>query len=121
MMSNHFHLLVRVPHRPAGFDVPLEVVIARLERALGQDAMELLCKQLDFWQRAGLDDLMEAWRQKQIARMFPLSEFVKCVKFRTTRWYNRRTGRSWEGRGRSGNGRMARWCGAGFRRKSGSG
>ena len=39
VMSNHFHLLVRVPHRPAGFDVPLEVVIARLERALGQDAM----------------------------------------------------------------------------------
>jgi hypothetical protein len=23
-MSNHFHLLVRVPHRPEGFDVPLE-------------------------------------------------------------------------------------------------
>ncbi len=38
-MSNHFHLLVRVPHRPEGFDVPLEVVLARLERAIGDEAM----------------------------------------------------------------------------------
>jgi hypothetical protein len=28
---NQFHLLVRVPHRPEGFDVPLELVVARLE------------------------------------------------------------------------------------------
>ena len=38
IMDNHFHLLVRVPHRPEGFDVPLEVVVARLERALGETA-----------------------------------------------------------------------------------
>ncbi len=101
IMSNHFHLLVRVPHRPEGFDVPLDVVVARLERALGQDAMVLLRKQLDFWQRAGLDSVIEEWRKKQVARMFSLSEFVKCVKFRFTRWYNRKTGRKgglWESR-----------------------
>ena len=101
VMSNHFHLLVRVPHRPADFDLPLEVVVARLERALGAEAMSLLHKQLDFWQRAGLDSLIEEWRNKQIARMFSLSEFGKCVKFRFTRWYNRKTGRKggvWESR-----------------------
>ncbi len=85
VMSNHFHLLVRVPHRPADFDLPWEVLVARMEPALGEDAMGLLRKQLDFWQRAGLDSLIEQWRQKQIARMFALSEFVKCVKFRFTR------------------------------------
>ena len=31
IMDNHFHLLVRVPHRPEGFDVALEVVVARLD------------------------------------------------------------------------------------------
>ena len=31
-MDNHFPLLVRVPHRPEGFDMPLEVMVARLER-----------------------------------------------------------------------------------------
>ena len=35
LMSNHFHLLVRVPHRPEGSDVPLEVILARMERAVG--------------------------------------------------------------------------------------
>ena len=101
VMSNHFHLLVRVPHRPVDFDLPLEVLVARMERALGEDAMGLLRKQLEFWQRTGLDSLIEQWRQKQIARMFSLSEFVKCVKFRFTRWYNRKTGRKgglWESR-----------------------
>jgi REP element-mobilizing transposase RayT len=49
VMSNHFHLLVRVPHRPDGFDVPLEVIVARLERALGEMAAAELGKQLDFW------------------------------------------------------------------------
>ena len=43
-MSNHFHLLVRVPHRSDGFVAPLVVVVARLERALeervGNDGME---------------------------------------------------------------------------------
>ncbi len=52
IMSNHFHLLVRVPHRTEGFDVPLEVVVARLERALGEEAMALVQSQLKFWQEA---------------------------------------------------------------------
>ena len=63
--------------------------------------MGLLRKQLDFWQRAGLDSLIEEWRHKQIARMFSLSEFVKRLKFRFTRWYNRKNGRKgvlWESR-----------------------
>jgi REP element-mobilizing transposase RayT len=101
IMSNHFHLLVRVPHRPEGFDVPLDTLLARLERALGQEAMALVRSQLEFWQRTGLDSVIEEWRQKQIARMFSLSEFVKCVKMRFTRWYNRKTGRKgplWESR-----------------------
>ncbi len=32
----------------------VEVLVARMERALGEDAMGLLRKQLEFWQRAGL-------------------------------------------------------------------
>ena len=64
-----------------------------MERALGAETISLLRKQLDFWQRAGLDSLIEEWRHKQLARMFSLSEFVKFMKFRFTRWYNRKTGR----------------------------
>ena len=76
-MSNHFHLLVRVPHRPEGFEVPLEVVVARMERALGETAAAELRKQLDFWRTTKNDAAMEEWRQRQVAGMFSLSEFVK--------------------------------------------
>ena len=72
-----------------------------MERALGAETISLLRKQLDFWQRAGLDSLIEEWRHKQLARMFSLSEFVNFIKFRFTRWYNRKTGRKgglWESR-----------------------
>jgi REP element-mobilizing transposase RayT len=93
IMSNHFHLLVRVPHRPEGFDVPLEMVLARMERAIGDEAMALVRTQLDLWTRSGLDSAIEEWRQRQVARMFSLSEFVRCVKLRFTRWHNRKNGR----------------------------
>ena len=101
IMSNHFHLLVRVPHRPAEFDVPLEVILARMERAIGDEAMDLVRKQLDLWTRSGLTEVIEEWRQRQLARMFNLSEFVRCVKLRFTRWHNRKQGRRgtiWEDR-----------------------
>jgi REP element-mobilizing transposase RayT len=101
VMSNHFHLLVRVPHRPDGFDVPLEVVVARLERALGETAAGELRKQLEFWRTTKNEAAIEEWRQRQLARMFSLSEFVKRLKFRFTRWYNQKTGRKgvlWESR-----------------------
>jgi len=100
-MSNHFHLLVRVPHRPKEFEVPLEVVVARLERALGETAAGELRKQMAFWETTKNEAAIEEWRQRQVARMFSLSEFVKCLKFRFTRWYNRKHGRKgvlWESR-----------------------
>ena len=101
IMDNHFHLLVRVPHRPEGFDVPLEVVVARLDRALGEESAKLMHRDLEFWRTTKNEAAIEEWRQRQVARMFSLSEFVKCLKFRFTRWYNRRNGRKgvlWESR-----------------------
>ena len=57
--------------------------------------------QLEFWQREEMHSVMEEWRQRQVARMFSLSEFMKCIKLRFTRWFNRRAGRKgtlWESR-----------------------
>ena len=101
LMSNHFHLLVRVPHRPEGLDVPLEVILARMERAVGEHAMNLIRRDLAFWETTGNLDAIEAWRQRQMKRMFSLSEFIGCVKQRFTRWHNAKTGRRgtiWEER-----------------------
>ena len=101
IMDNHFHLLVRVPHRPDGFDVPLEVVVARLERALGVESAKLMHRNLEFWRTTKNEAAIEEWRQQQVARMFSLSEFMKAIQLRFSRWYNSRTGRKgtlWEGR-----------------------
>ena len=101
IMDNHFHLLVRVPHRPEGFDVSLEVVVARLERALGEESAKLMHRNLEFWRTTKNEAAIESWRQQQVARMFSLSEFMKAVQLRFSRWYNRRAGRKgtlWEGR-----------------------
>ena len=101
IMDNHFHLLVRVPHRPEGFDVPLEVVVARLERALGEESAKLMHRNLEFWRTTKNESAIEEWRQQQVARMFSLSEFMKAIQLRFSRWFNLRNGRRgtlWEGR-----------------------
>lgn len=101
LMDNHFHLLVRVPHRPPDFDLPLVAVVERLMRSVGQEAAALLRRDLDFWEKTGNTAAIEEWRQKQIVRMFSLSEFVKCVKQRFSRWFNQRNARKgtvWEDR-----------------------
>jgi hypothetical protein len=64
-----------------------------MERAVGEEAMALVRTQLELWTRSGLDSAIEEWRQRQVARMFSLSEFVRCVKLRFTRWHNRKHGR----------------------------
>ena len=101
LMDNHFHLLLRVPHRPEGLDVPLEVILARMERAVGEHAMTSVRRNLEFWERTGNLEAIEGWRQQQMARMYSLSGFMGCVKQRFTRWHNAKTGRRgtiWEER-----------------------
>ena len=101
LMDNHFHLLVRVPHRPEGFDVRLEVVVARLERALGVESARLMHRNLAFWRRTKNESAIEDWRRAQVRRMFSLSEFMKAVQLRFSRWHNAKAGRRgtlWEGR-----------------------
>jgi hypothetical protein len=68
--------------------------------AVGETAAGGLRKQLGFWWTTRNDEAIEEWRQRQVAGMFSLSEFVKRLKFRLTRWYNRKTGagqKSFEG------------------------
>lgn len=101
LMDNHFHLLLRVPQRPEGFDVPLEVVVERLERALGRLTVQRMHRRLKLWREAGDDAAIENWRLQQVKRMFSLSEFMKSVQQRFSRWYNARAGRRgalWQGR-----------------------
>ncbi len=108
-MDNHFHLLVRVPHRPERFDAALEVVVARLEQALGGESAKLMERNLAFSRTTKHETAIEEWRQQQVAGCFASLGWL-CIgalqhsnRWRggPSRWYNRRAGRKgtrWEGR-----------------------
>ena len=87
VMSNHFHVLIRVPEKVVVSDAELlrrfrvlypkptkyqTAEFARLEKAL----------------REGDEDAV-AIRERLLARMHDLSEFMKTVKQRFSIWYNR--------------------------------
>jgi len=84
MMANHFHILVRVPEMPQLTDAQL---LERLEALYGrQGALTLLARQA-MTERGKIDvDI----RRKLIERMGDVSAFMKELKQRFSRWYNRR-------------------------------
>ena len=84
VMANHFHILVRVPEAPQLTDGQL---LERLEALYGaQGALTLLARQA-VTERGKID---EDIRQKLIERMGDVSAFMKELKQRFSRWYNRR-------------------------------
>jgi hypothetical protein len=104
LMSNHFHLLVRVAPRPEGFDLSFEEVMDRWQAAVGDAWQQGMQRQFEIFRSNGSEAAIEEWRQRMLGRMFSLSEFMKALKQRFTQWYNRRAGRQgtlWEGRYKS--------------------
>ncbi len=105
VMGNHFHLLVRVPERPAGFSMKFDGVMALWERAVGVAWLKGVKRQFEIFDQSGSGEAgREAWRQQMLGRMFSLSAFMKSLKQRFTAWYNRRNdrvGTLWEGRFKS--------------------
>lgn len=108
LMSNHFHILIKVPDRQA-VRVADEELIRRYEvlypkRSPKQSrhapgGVELLREQLD---KGGEE--AEAVRARLLARMHDVSEFMKALKQRFSIWYNRnheRFGTHWAERFRS--------------------
>jgi putative transposase len=87
VMSNHFHVLVRVPAQTRVDDAELvrryEVLYGRSRRA-GQPTPEVLEGQL-------LEDGTEGqqWRARLQARMGNVSAFMQTVNMRFAVWYNR--------------------------------
>ena len=87
VMSNHFHVLVRVPQEQDPSDPEL---VERLEALYGKKG---LLVQLA---RKGLADhgrVDKDIRQSMLERMGDVSAFMKELKQRFSRWYNRQTGR----------------------------
>jgi REP element-mobilizing transposase RayT len=87
IMSNHFHVLVRVPHSTEVTDNELirryKVLYPKPTKYQTASA-ELMFQML----RRGGEDA-DVIRRRLLARMFDVSEFMKAVKQRFSVWYNR--------------------------------
>lgn len=103
VMSNHFHLLLAVPQRPAILPTA-EEVLAKLEPLTGVQEVEKYRQEVAGFRERGDVEGERAWLERFYRRMWSLSAYLKALKQRFTQWYNRRMGREgtlWEGRFKS--------------------
>jgi len=103
VMSNHFHLLLEVPPMPAE-GVGDEELLERLRAIYPPAAVAAVVKELQDAHKAQNHRYIEEIRARYLYRMHDLSEFMKTLLQRFTRWFNRthnRTGTLWEERFRS--------------------
>ena len=103
VMSNHVHLLLEVPPMPEQ-GVSDEELLKRLRSLYSLAIVDELGKQLKNARDKGNDALVEEIRGRFTYRMHNLSEFMRTLMQRMTRWYNkenRRTGTLWEERFKS--------------------
>jgi len=104
ILSNHFHLLVEVPARPAQ-SLSAEEVLARIE-GLSSSALTpgRFRQRLEQFRAAGDAVGERAFLDRICASMWDISGCLQRLKQRFTQWFNRRTGRRgvlWEERFKS--------------------
>ena len=101
VMSNHFHLLVRVPRRREVSDQELE---KRMLALYGRAKFNAVLEKWARWSKRHQETRVEDEKARMRARMYDLSQFCKTFKETYTQDYNKRhdnTGTIWEGRFKS--------------------
>ncbi|MFT5106045.1 MAG: putative transposase [Verrucomicrobiales bacterium] len=102
ILSNHFHLLLEIPPRPA-VELNNNEILDRCRQLYSADAMIGVEWEFAEAQRLG-GDVLQQLRARYLRRMWDLSEFMKTLKQKFTTWFNRqhdRVGVLWESRFRS--------------------
>ncbi len=103
LMSNHFHLLLEVPPMPEG-GISDEVLLKRLGAIQSAAFAAAVAHELQQAREAGNDTWAAEIHESHTYRMHSLSEFMKTILQRFTRWFNRtheRSGTLWEQRYKS--------------------
>jgi REP element-mobilizing transposase RayT len=103
VMSNHFHLLLEVPPVPAE-GISGEELLKRLGAVYTKAAVADVAKELADARKVGNQSHVEEIHARYTYRMHNLSEFMKALLIRFTRWFNRthdRSGTLWEERFKS--------------------
>jgi REP element-mobilizing transposase RayT len=103
IMSNHFHLLLEVPPMPVG-GLTDEELLKRVSATNCEAFVAVVAKELAQARAEGRDGWVAEIHARFIYRMHDLSEFMKTLLQRFTRWFNRtheRSGTLWEDRFKS--------------------
>ena len=83
LMANHIHILVRVPPK---IEITDQELLARLKLIYNRQEIPVLLAERALKERGKIDErLREAW----MGRMGDVSLFMKGLKQRFSRWYNR--------------------------------
>ena len=108
ILSNHFHLLIYVPEKPADYTLSEAEFWQRLEALYTEEEVVEIrstFRSLRKETNGAIGEIMaQHYRQKFLDRMLDLSEFMKTLKLRFTLWFNRRysrVGTLWEARFKS--------------------
>jgi hypothetical protein len=102
ILSNHFHVLLEVPPKPA---VPLtdDEILERCRCLYAPRSMDAIAWEFQNAQRIG-GEVLGRLRHKYLRRMWNLSEFMLTLKQKFSLWFNRthgRVGTLWEARFKS--------------------
>jgi REP element-mobilizing transposase RayT len=103
VMSNHFHILLEVPPMPEG-GISDEELLKRLAAIYTEAFVTTVAKELKEARKTENQRLVEEIHGRFTYRMHDLSEFMKTLLQRFTRWFNRthhRSGTLWEERYKS--------------------
>ena len=102
LMSNHFHLLIHVPRRPDKIDDT--EVLRRMKELYSNKKMEEFHEYMNELEQAGLKELKSQFLDRFRNRMYDLSQFVRELKLKFSKYYNakiERKGTLWEERFKS--------------------
>ena len=103
VMSNHFHILLEVPPMPEG-GIGDEELLKRLLATNTEAFVAVVAKELADARKEGQAERVAEIHARFTYRMHNLSEFMKTLLQRFTRWFNRthnRSGTLWEERYKS--------------------
>ena len=103
IMSNHFHILLEVPPMPVG-GISDEELLKRLLATNTEAYVAVVAKELADARKEERDEWVAEIHARFTYRMHNLSEFMKTLLQRFTRWFNRihkRSGTLWEERYKS--------------------
>lgn len=103
VMSNHFHVLLEVPPVPAG-GISDGLLLRRLAALYSEAFVARVAQELESARKEGDDAMVAEIHGRFTYRMHDLSEFMKTLLQRFTRWFNRehnRRGTLWEERYKS--------------------